>query len=97
MLSAGLLTRWARIRTTPSIVRHCCWIIVVPRLHCGTSDHDRHYRETITQVEDVKRESYGIELGMIQDMYEAGDINRAQARSLRRNIYVMQVDADSGI
>lgn len=37
--------------------------------------------ETITQVEDVKRESYGIELGMIQDMYEAGDINRAQARS----------------
>ena len=53
--------------------------------------------ETITQVEDVKRESYGIELGMIQDMYEAGDINRAQARSLRRNIYVMQVDADSGI
>ena len=35
--------------------------------------------ETITQVEDVKRESYGIELGMIQD------------------IYVMQVDADSGI
>ena len=30
-------------------------------------------------------------------MYEAGDINRAQARSLRRNIYVMQVDADSGI
>ena len=53
--------------------------------------------ETITQVEDVKRESYGIELGMIQDMYEAGDINRTQARSLRRNIYVMQVDADSGI
>ena len=51
--------------------------------------------ETITQVEDVKRESYGIELGVIQDMYEAGDINRA--RSLRRNIYVMQVDADSGI
>ena len=53
--------------------------------------------ETITQVEEVKRESYGIELSVIQDMLEAGDINRAQARSLRRNIYVMQVDADSGI
>ncbi|MBT1175914.1 Na+/H+ antiporter [Bifidobacterium sp. LC6] len=51
----------------------------------------------ITQVEEVKRESYGIELGVIQDMLEAGDINRAQARTLRRNIYVMQVDADSGI
>ena len=33
----------------------------------------------------------------LHNMYEAGDINRAQARSLRRNIYVMQVDADSGI
>ena len=53
--------------------------------------------EAITQVEEVKRESYGIELSVIQDMLEAGDINRAQARSLRRNIYVMQVDADSGI
>jgi CPA1 family monovalent cation:H+ antiporter len=51
----------------------------------------------ITQVEEVKRESYGIELGVIQDMFEAGDITRAQARTLRRNIYVMQVDADSGI
>ena len=53
--------------------------------------------EAITQVEEVKRESYGIELSVIQDMLEAGDINRAQARSLRRKIYVMQVDADSGI
>lgn len=51
----------------------------------------------ITQIEEVKKESYGIELSVIQDMFEAGDINRAQMRSLRRNIYVMQVDADSGI
>ncbi|KFI94438.1 putative Na+/H+ antiporter [Bifidobacterium saguini DSM 23967] len=51
----------------------------------------------ITQVEEVKKESYAIELGVIQDMLEAGDINRAQAKTLRRNIYVMQVDADSGI
>ncbi|OZG58885.1 sodium:proton antiporter [Bifidobacterium myosotis] len=51
----------------------------------------------IAQIEEVKKESYGIELSVIQDMFEAGDINRAQMRSLRRNIYVMQVDADSGI
>ncbi|MBT1171526.1 Na+/H+ antiporter [Bifidobacterium sp. SO4] len=51
----------------------------------------------ITQIEEVKKESYGIELSVIQDMFEAGDINRAQMRTLRRNIYVMQVDADSGI
>lgn len=51
----------------------------------------------IAQVEDIKRESYGIELSVIQDMYEKGDITRAQSRQLRRNIYVMQVDADSGI
>ena len=53
--------------------------------------------QAISQAEDVKRESYGIELGVIQDMLEAGDITRPQARALRRNIYVMQVDADSGI
>ncbi|PJM78309.1 Na+/H+ antiporter [Bifidobacterium scaligerum] len=53
--------------------------------------------EVIQQIDDVKRESYGIELGVIQDMFEAGDISRAQMRTLRRNIYVMQVDADSGI
>lgn len=51
----------------------------------------------IGQVEEVKRESYGIELRVIQDMLEAGDISRPQAKILRRNIYVMQVDADSGI
>ena len=50
----------------------------------------------IRQAEDVKRESYGIELGIVQDMFENGDITRAQAKMLRRNIYVMQVDADSG-
>jgi CPA1 family monovalent cation:H+ antiporter len=30
-------------------------------------------------------------------MLEAGDISRPEARLLRRNVYVMQVDADSGI
>ncbi|MBT1162255.1 cation:proton antiporter [Bifidobacterium sp. SO1] len=53
--------------------------------------------QTIAMAEDVKRESYGIELGVIQDMFEAGDITRAQAKTLRRNVYVMSVDADSSI
>lgn len=51
----------------------------------------------LSMAEDVKRESYGIELGVIQDMFEAGDISRAQARALRRNVYVMSVDADSSM
>ena len=53
--------------------------------------------ETINEVEDVKRDSYAIELGIIQDLFEDGRINRAQLRHLRRNVYVMQVDADSGV
>ena len=51
----------------------------------------------VGMAEEVKKESYGIELGIVQDMFEAGDITRAQAKELRRNIYVMQVDADSGV
>ncbi len=51
--------------------------------------------EAQSQAEDVKRESYGIELGVIQDMLEAGEITRAQSKQLRRNVYVMSVDADS--
>ena len=53
--------------------------------------------KAITQAEEIKRESYGIELGIIQDMLEAGDITRAQAKALRRNVFVMSVDADSSI
>ena len=53
--------------------------------------------EAANQAADIKRDSYGIELGVVQDMLEAGDITRAQAKALRRNIYVMQVDADSGV
>lgn len=51
----------------------------------------------LTKADDVKRESFGIELGIIRDMFEAGDITRAQVRALRRNIYVMSVDADASI
>ena len=49
----------------------------------------------VTQIEDVKRESFGIELSVIQNMVEAGDITRTQARQLRKNVYVMSVAADS--
>ena len=51
--------------------------------------------EAIMQTEQAKRDSYAIELGIIQDMFEAGTINRTQMRQLRRNVYVMQVDAES--
>ena len=33
----------------------------------------------------------------LMDMLEAGDITRAQAKALRRNVFVMSVDADSSI
>ena len=58
---------------------------------------EKRSAETINEVEDVKRDSYAIELGIIQDLFEDGRINRAQMRQLRRNVYVMQVDADSGV
>lgn len=53
--------------------------------------------KAMVQAEEVKRESYAIELGVVRDMVEAGDITRAQARTLRRNIYVMSVDADASL
>lgn len=59
-----------------------------PKLVSGT---------TRRQMDEVKHESYAIELNIIQDMLENSEITRAQARQLRRNVYVMQVDADSGL
>lgn len=53
--------------------------------------------KAIAQAEEVKRESYGIELSVIQDMLAAGDITRQQAKALRRNVFVMSVDADSSL
>lgn len=47
------------------------------------------------RMEEAKKESYGIELSVIQDMLEDGTITRSQARALRKNVYVMSVDADS--
>ncbi|MCT6918180.1 MAG: sodium:proton antiporter, partial [Bifidobacteriales bacterium] len=49
------------------------------------------------QVEEAKREGYAIELSQIQDMVESGEISRTTARKMRRNVYVMQVDADSAL
>ncbi|KFI58975.1 cation:proton antiporter [Bifidobacterium cuniculi] len=47
------------------------------------------------QIDEVKRDSFAIELRVIQDMVEADEITRAQARQLRKNVYVMSVDADA--
>lgn len=49
----------------------------------------------IENIEEVKRESYAIELRIIHDMYEAGDITRVQERQLRNNVYVMNVDTNA--
>ncbi|KFI79004.1 sodium:proton antiporter [Bifidobacterium mongoliense DSM 21395] len=50
---------------------------------------------TRRQIDEIKHESYAIELNLIRDMLESAEITRLQARHLRRNVYVMQVDADS--
>ena len=91
------MRRWARIRTTPSIVPACCWITGGGEAALRARPNVGDSAEAQAQAEEVKRESYGIELGVIQDMYEAGDITRAQSKQLRRNVYVMSVDADAQI
>ena len=88
------------IRGTRYSTEHCSLLLIDyrraeatlrarPSVGAGTA--------AFTMADDVKRESYGIELGIIQDMFESGDITRAQARALRRNVYVMSVDADASI
>lgn len=49
------------------------------------------------QIDEAKHESYSIELEVIQSMLDSGEITRNQAKSLRRNVYVMQVDAEAEI
>ncbi|MEE1296939.1 MAG: sodium:proton antiporter [Bifidobacterium sp.] len=53
--------------------------------------------ELVSQIDEVKRDSYAIELRIIQDMFEEDEITRDQGRQLRKNVYVMSVDADSSI
>lgn len=40
----------------------------------------------VTQIEDVKRESFGIELSVIQNMVEAGDITRAGTSATQERV-----------
>lgn len=47
------------------------------------------------QISEVRHESYSIELSIIQEMLDSGEINRSQAKQLRSNVYVMQVDAEA--
>ncbi|WEV72486.1 cation:proton antiporter [Bifidobacterium sp. ESL0790] len=51
--------------------------------------------DTISRIDEAKHESFAIELEEIQNMLEDGEITRGQAKYLRRNVYVMQVDADA--
>lgn len=90
------MRRWDAAPT----VRHCSALILDYRRAEGALKSRPNMggsAKAITQAEEIKRESYGIELGIIQDMLEAGDITRAQAKALRRNVFVMSVDADSSI
>ncbi|RSX54507.1 sodium:proton antiporter [Bifidobacterium dolichotidis] len=51
----------------------------------------------VSGLNEAKREGLSIELSIIQDMVESGEITRAQARQLRRNVYVMSVDAEAAV
>ncbi|MDO4913291.1 MAG: sodium:proton antiporter [Bifidobacteriaceae bacterium] len=53
--------------------------------------------QLIQEIQDLKRESFSIELNVINEMQDANEITRAEAKELRSNVYVMQVDADSEI
>ncbi len=48
-------------------------------------------------VRAVEEEGFRLELGFIQEKYEAGDLTRAQATRLRDNVYLLQLNsAESG-
>ena len=47
----------------------------------------------IGEIERVKRESYAIELEIIDRMARDGEITRADVKALRSNVFVMSVDA----
>lgn len=48
----------------------------------------------IDQTDDVRRLAYQLELEEIQKMYERGRIDRQAAKSMRDNVYLMQMDLE---
>ncbi len=48
----------------------------------------------IDQTDDVRRLAYQLELEEIQKMYERGRIDRQAAKSMRDNVFLMQMDLD---
>ncbi len=48
-------------------------------------------------VAEIKREGLRLELEHIQQMFETGRINRATAKHMRENVYLMQIDLEDRI
>lgn len=48
----------------------------------------------VDQTDDIRRYAYQVELEQIQEMYEADRISRQEARNMRENVYLMQMDLE---
>ena len=55
------------------------------------------YTQIETMSEDVRARALRYELEEIDNAYDSGDISRAQARELRRNVSLMQIDLDDHV
>lgn len=51
--------------------------------------------ETVDKADDVRRVAYQIELEQIQKMYEEDRISRHEARNMRENVQLMQMDLEN--
>ena len=57
----------------------------------GRASEDR--AQLWESIRTVEEEGFRLELGFIQDMYEAGTLSRAQATKLRDSVYLLQLNA----
>ncbi|MEG1197504.1 MAG: sodium:proton antiporter, partial [Raoultibacter sp.] len=51
----------------------------------------------VDKAVDIEREGLRLELEQIQDMYDNDRIDRATAKQLRENVYLMQIDLEDRI
>ena len=49
------------------------------------------------RTEDIRRFALQVELEQIQNMYEEERLSRAQAKLMRDNVYLMQLDLDNNV
>ncbi len=55
------------------------------------------YARTTDKMDDVERRAYAFEIEGIQDAYEAGTLKRAQAKEMRDNVLLMQLDLEDHV